>query len=100
MTTSSSKRDDERTRAASQIDAHFDITEFLLAHPEILAALPNGTELDVASPEAVWLRLPSMVQSSGNVVSGSTPRHTTISGTTIDGASDRAHPAIHGGAVP
>ncbi len=88
MTTPTSDPSDKRTR----VDVHFDVTEFLLAHPEVLAALPDGAEFTVDSTEAIWLRVPSVVESTGTVVSGTAPQHTTISGATIDGA----RPATHG----
>ncbi len=66
MATPTCDPSDKRTR----VDAHFDVTEFLLAHPEFLAALPDGTEFTVDSTEAIWLRLPSVVEITGTVVSG------------------------------
>lgn len=90
----------ERARAAAQIDKHFDITEYLLEHPEILEALPDGIVLDSESIEGIWLRLPSAVQNaSGHEVIGDLPvSRTTISGTEIHGSQGTSS-ATSGGQV-
>lgn len=101
MTTSSRSSDAERTRVASRIDKHFDITEYLLDHPEILEALPHGTELNSESMEGIWLRLPSVLQSTcGNEAVGDPPAsYTTISGTEVHGPQRASNPPSLGRAA-